>query len=305
MAVTPNGRFLMVGSLGLVGRIAVFRIAANGLLSPVPGSPFTTKSGAVVSSLEVNNTGSLAFVSEVDGALSQTIINTYTIASNGGLTPVASLPFNVASGDGFTLLLSPNQRFLFACALLSNSVRVLKVGVNGTLTEIAGSPFFAPSGEGAMTVDASGEFLYLNSSGLINGFRIAPEGKLSSVPNSPFLAYPNLGQPSIVAFPPKLAALTFDVCIEDDANGSILQISSLTGDYQFTACRKGTTLAGRGTVTFHSCKMEFQVVERDRRIAALVNSCTKVATASVQLSSPQANFTINDQNILNNSCVCK
>src|SRR5262249_21379803 len=41
----------------------------------------------------------------------------------------------------------------------------------------------------------------------------------------------------------------FDICLQDDATGDTLRISSATGQYRYTRCSDGRTLAGLGEVT--------------------------------------------------------
>jgi 6-phosphogluconolactonase (cycloisomerase 2 family) len=305
--VTPNNKFLMLAQgNSTTNGIAVLRIASDGTLSPVPGSPFRPKGGGVGTAIETNYTGSLVFVSEQ--GLNQTLIDVYTMSSDGRLTPVSGSPFKGTSGDVFNLLLSANQQILFASNSFENMISVFRVGLSGALTQIHGSPFQVVGGllPGMMSTDNLSEFLHVaNLTNTVNGFRVAPDGGLTPAPNTPFPTGATSILTSIITFPPKDSATFFDVCLEDDTNGNILQISSLTNCYQFTNCRKGTTLTGKGTFIGQGCKVGFQAIERDRRISASIDFCNWLATANVQLTTPSVSFTINDRNIFNNSCVCK
>lgn len=97
----------------------------------------------------------------------------------------------------------------------------------------------------------------------------------------------------------------FDICLQDDRNGNLLQFNSITGDYQFNDCRKGITLTGNGTVKIRACKIELRASGHNLSITALANPCTRVGTASVQSSSPNKTYTINDSDITNNICGCR
>ena len=99
--------------------------------------------------------------------------------------------------------------------------------------------------------------------------------------------------------------VTFDICLQDDSNGNLLQFNSMTGDYEFSNCRKSFTLTGRGTVNIRFCKVELKDVERDRNISVLVNTCTHAGTASVRDFSRNQTFTITDRDITNNTCSCR
>jgi uncharacterized delta-60 repeat protein len=102
----------------------------------------------------------------------------------------------------------------------------------------------------------------------------------------------------------------FDICLQDDSSGSLLRFNSVTGDYQFHNCAKGITLAGRGAVTIHGCKITLThtgaIPKRpDRNVQALVNLCGKSGSATVAVVSPSSRSEINDRNITNNRCACQ
>lgn len=98
---------------------------------------------------------------------------------------------------------------------------------------------------------------------------------------------------------------SFDICLQDDINGNLLQFNSTTGDYRFSNCRKGFTLTGRGTVSIFFCKVELKDVGRDRNVSVLANTCTHVGSASVRDFSRNLNFTVSDRDITDNTCSCR
>jgi CSLREA domain-containing protein len=95
----------------------------------------------------------------------------------------------------------------------------------------------------------------------------------------------------------------FDLCLQDESNGNILLLNSITGNYQFTNCR-GLTLTGVGSLLTKGCLVTLQVNGPDRRILARIDTCLKSGTASVQVLSQGTTFTILDRNTANNTCVC-
>lgn len=104
----------------------------------------------------------------------------------------------------------------------------------------------------------------------------------------------------------------FDLCLQDDSNGNLLQFNSTTGDYLFTDCRKGITLRGTGAVTNdpYGCKVNLQdtgpIPKRpDRSVLVQVNRCTHAARASIQIFSSGSSFSITDSDITNNTCACR
>jgi hypothetical protein len=97
----------------------------------------------------------------------------------------------------------------------------------------------------------------------------------------------------------------YDVCLQDDSNGNLLQINSTTGNYIFTNCRKGVTVSGIGTLHMRGCKLDLQSVTADHRLSAAVNTCSHVATASLKISSISKPLTIADSDTTNNTCACR
>jgi hypothetical protein len=107
-------------------------------------------------------------------------------------------------------------------------------------------------------------------------------------------------------------ATAFDLCLQDDSNGNLLQINSTTGDYLFTNCRNGITLSGTGKVTndLYGCKITLQDMGRtpkrpDRSVLVQANRCTQAARASIRIFSTGSSFSITDSDITNNICACR
>jgi uncharacterized delta-60 repeat protein len=99
-------------------------------------------------------------------------------------------------------------------------------------------------------------------------------------------------------------ANTFDLCIQDDSSGSLLQINTTSGEYQFSNCG-GLTIGGTGTLTKRGSAITLQHTSSDRRVMATIDSATNRATASLQLFSQGRTFSITDRNITNNTCACR
>jgi len=95
----------------------------------------------------------------------------------------------------------------------------------------------------------------------------------------------------------------FDLCLQDESNGTSLQINSATGDYQLVNCA-GITLSGTGALTRRGCLITLQVNGPDRRLLARIDTCTKSGTATIQVFSQGATFTIMDRNTANSTCGC-
>jgi len=95
----------------------------------------------------------------------------------------------------------------------------------------------------------------------------------------------------------------FDICIQDDSNGSFLLFNSTTGEYVFTNCR-GVTLGGTGSLTKKGSLITLQQNGPDRRLLAQIDRSVNRGSASLQVFSPSSTFTIIDRNTLNDTCSC-
>ena len=96
----------------------------------------------------------------------------------------------------------------------------------------------------------------------------------------------------------------FDLCLQDDSSGSVLQINTATGDYQFTNC-SGFAISGTGSLTKRGSTITLQHTASDRRVMAKLDGGTNKATASIQMLSQGLSFTITDRNTANNTCACR
>jgi len=99
------------------------------------------------------------------------------------------------------------------------------------------------------------------------------------------------------------ASLPFDICIQDDSNGSILKFNSTTGEYQFSNC-SGFTLNGVGSLIQRGSTITLQHYSSDRRVLARIDASVNKGTASIQVFLQGTTFTITDRNTANNTCAC-
>jgi len=314
--VSPDGRFLSVAFV-FHDTVGMYSIGANGSITPVPGSPFLAAAVGMVAGLDMNCAGTLLFGGEANAG--GTNVDVYNIAPNGALTPVPGSPFNNPGiGDNSNVvLLSPDERFLFASNQDTNTVVVFNVAANGSLSVVPGSPF--PTGalrSSGMAINRAGTLLYVAhfDNSAVAVLRIASNGALTPVPGSPFFTGEQFfsGLVSLVAFPSKSCS-TFDFCVQDDSNGTILKFNSNTGEYVFMNCRKGITLSGIGAVTKtinnDFCKVELfdrgiDPKRSDRTVLALVNPCTGRGDGRVTINATGQTYLLADTNIFNNVCAC-
>jgi uncharacterized delta-60 repeat protein len=123
------------------------------------------------------------------------------------------------------------------------------------------------------------------------------------------LGYSNDGSGALFALA-RYEGWGFDVCLQDESNGNLLQFNSTNGDYEFSGCRKAITLSGKGTVTTDSCKITLQDMgptpkRPDRSVLVQVNRCTHAARATILIFSTESSFSITDSDITNNTCACR
>jgi 6-phosphogluconolactonase (cycloisomerase 2 family) len=309
--VSGDNRFLSVG-FPFADRIGIYRIAPDGTPIPAPGSPFHI---GAISSADFNCSGDLLFAAETGGP---TRVHVFRVANDGGLSPIPGSPFVGPGASSESLVLSPDERHLFVNSIGNNSVIAFSVAVNGSLSLVSGSPF--PTGiEGfehaptQVAINETGTFLSVsNRGGTVPGvpgsvsvFSVASNGVLTLAAGSPF----STGQPgdliSLTAYPPKtcLPTPSFDICIQDDSNGSLIKINSISGEYRFMTC-SGFNLEGIGTLITKGGIITLQHYAGDRRVLARIDTGVNRGTASVQTFSPSSTFTISDRNTGNNSCAC-
>lgn len=181
LKVSANRRFLITGG-NSNSAVEVFDISSHGALTPVAGSPFPAS--GTVSAVETNCASNLAFAV----SNSTNLIDAYSLAEDGSLTPVPGSPFsNGASGSGpnsFDLVLSPNNRFLFATDSFSSAVSSFEVGKDGSLSPVVGSPFYAGGWVSGTAVTRAGRFLYSVgfADASVGGQSIGPDGTLKLLP---------------------------------------------------------------------------------------------------------------------------
>jgi len=177
--------------------ISAYKIALDGTLTVLPGSPYAAGQGPAGAAVEP--TGKFLYVANI---LSDNVSG-YSIASDGTLTPIPGSPFPAASG-AVSVAVDPTGKFLYVPSCGSDCsgsgpgsiVAFTITAGTGVLVPVPGSPFaagMAPYEMAFGTPDGSpsgGTFAYAanHNSNNISAFSIQPSGALSAVPGSPFAA---------------------------------------------------------------------------------------------------------------------
>jgi 6-phosphogluconolactonase len=196
ITVRPHSDFVYINNNRAgINSVSAFSVDANGLLTPIAGSPFATGGSGGGSGFFAANrlttcvVGSFLFVAnEQSNNISVFSINPAT----GALSLVPGSPFATGgiAGSGISLGVTSDNRFLFASSSGSRNIAVFSIGANGTLLSIPGSPFPAGSEPDGIKVSPDGRFLSVAfvSIDAVGMFTIAPNGALTPVPGSPFVA---------------------------------------------------------------------------------------------------------------------
>ena len=189
LGATPDGKFLFAayaaGNLG-VSSITAFSIAANGVLTPVPGSPFAVPGRPLSIKVAPVDGRFLAVADPVNG------IAMFSITGTGGLIPVGGSPF---AAPAATLPAGPDcncgqtRLFTGVGSSTNSQVDVFNIAPSGALTSLAGSPFAGGgvnSNVAVLSPDDTHLFVSNQASSSIDVFNVAANGALSLVAGSPF-----------------------------------------------------------------------------------------------------------------------
>lgn len=195
LTATPDDKFLIAAN-GKSMTISVFRIALNGALSPVVGSPFASGAVGPLANARVTPDGKFLAVSAVvDGVFM------FNIAPTGALAPVLGSPTPDLGATGLDCNCASKQLFVTLNGPTNTQVDVFDIGLIGTLSRIVGSPFNGPgknSNVGVLSPDDGNLFVSAQDSNTVTVFRVASGGALNLVLGSPF-AVPGAVSPSGMA----------------------------------------------------------------------------------------------------------
>lgn len=200
-AVSANAqnRFVYLNNQSEPNAISAFQINADGSLTQVAGSPFSTGGQGYASPMEsmaIAYTKAKPILYAANGG--DPSVSALTIDSEtGNLKPVAGSPFPIAneSKGTYDMAASPDSHFLFVTNSSSTAIHVYVISpYTGALAEVSGSPFAANANINGLNVTANGKFLLAagNSNQGVQGplevFAISSTGAITQVPGSPFAA---------------------------------------------------------------------------------------------------------------------
>ena len=168
----------------------VYAYAVNGstgVLTAVPGSPFTAGLTAPTQGLATDPAGKFLYVTQANNNQ----IAAFTIGSNGALTPVSGSPYNTQDTFPIAAVVDSTGSFLYVSNNQSTQGTISIFSINsssGALTAV-GSPLpTLQPGPANLAVDPKGSYLYVPASGtnLVLGYSYSSSGTLTVIPSSPF-----------------------------------------------------------------------------------------------------------------------
>ena len=279
-----------------VGRGVALDTSGNVYITGNAIGDYPTTPGVVQPEPSPLNDGSVdAFVTKLNPGLSQVIYSTFL----GGGGHDFGIKIEVDSaGDAYV-----TGTATFAFPITANAFQpVYGEGGDAFLTKLnptATALLYSTYLGGRDTDQANALALDSKGNAYIAGIAFS-----SDFPTTPGSFRPTHPLFDIDAFFAKFGFSQFELCIQDESNGNILQVNATTGDYQFTNCG-GLTIGGTGTLTKRGSLITLQHNASDRRVLTSIDTSTNKATASIQLLSQGRMFGITDRNITNNTCACR
>ncbi len=181
LAVDDDENFLFVGN-ETTGDVSVLSIAADGTLTPVPGSPFALGAGFGPDGITLNPVGDTLYVA----GSGSNFLAVLDVAFDGSLTHIAGSPFAYTAGGAITSF------------VLSSSTRGFSAATGGVLAsydiDADGAPALLASlivggNNQAVTVTRRGRLAVVSggSSSFLSTVQVASDGTLTLVDGAPFV----------------------------------------------------------------------------------------------------------------------
>lgn len=141
---------------------------------------------------------------------------------------------------------------------------------------------------------------------------LAPDGRIVAAgTTTPFQSPPDFALARYEALPGSGggsgAPPPFDICVQNDSTGDVLEVNSETGDYRFSSCgSQRVTLTGKAKVKVKKagCLLKLSASLSDHALTASINICKKTGSASIEITATGRVFELTDGDITNNTCAC-
>ena len=158
LAVSSNGKYLYAATGTAPGTIVAFKIASNGRLTELAGSPYPTGPSPFAILLSPN--GKYLYVADRN---TPAFIHVYGTAANGSLTETTPSPYPADGENPFGMAISPDGDYLYTANYESDTISGFSLGADGGLTDLPGSVYPGPEDPAALTFNAAGFKLYVVS----------------------------------------------------------------------------------------------------------------------------------------------
>ena len=182
LAFSPNGQFLLVTERE-TNSIDVFSVEKNGTLSPIVTNP---SAGPGVFALGfAPNGAALAVETGPAGGQNASAISSYSVASNGTLTPISTSVPTLGAATCWNAV-TPNGKWVYTSNAGTSTISGFTIGSNGALTALPGT-IVGTNPSGATNLDiaitSDGKFLYSldGEIGKISIFGIQSDGTLTNL----------------------------------------------------------------------------------------------------------------------------
>jgi 6-phosphogluconolactonase len=222
--VAPSQNFLYIPAS--CGQMLAASIGANGVLTPITGSPFTI--GANPYSFVVTPSGRFGYAADISAYPAVSIIPVGINTTSGALTQLSgSVSYSATQIP--TTLMDPLGKFLYVLDT-NNGIYVYKINAtSGALTEVAGSPFATGGQAVSLAAYPGGKFLVVtnyNDRNMAVLILNRTTGVLAFASGSPFTTS---GYPNSLAIDPVGAHFVFVGYGSGDANVSVFRLNTTTG----------------------------------------------------------------------------
>jgi 6-phosphogluconolactonase (cycloisomerase 2 family) len=184
IATSTDGRFVYAATSDGSANVFGYRVATDGNLTPLPGSPFDigVAAGAAIA---VSPNGRFVFV----GDHQEERVAVGAIGGNGSLTPVGApvtLTGTATYPVGFAV--TPDGRFLLSANAGDEvgSVSAFAIASGGGLSPVVGSPFATSQALTGIAVTPDGVKAYAGGVTGVFGFSVQGTGALTPLTGSPF-----------------------------------------------------------------------------------------------------------------------
>jgi 6-phosphogluconolactonase len=182
LAFSPNGQFLLVTERE-TNTIDAFGVNSNGTLSAIVVNP-SAGPGLFALTFAPNGTA-LAAETGPAGGQNASAISSYSVASNGTLTPISTSVPTLGAATCWNAV-TPNGKWVYTSNAATSTISGFSIGSNGALTALPGT-IVGTNPTGATNLDiaisSDGKFLYSldGEIGKISIFGIQSDGTLTNL----------------------------------------------------------------------------------------------------------------------------